>query len=72
MQQIYLAKTTYVHAQIFFNAMKKKKATDKKKGGGGYTFTLSRGDNSVPFQSTGLFTLGFTEYFIKILANLAD
>lgn len=64
MQQIYLAKTTYVHAQIFFNAMKKKKkkATDKKRGV--YTFTLSRGDNSVPFQSTGLFTLGFTEYFI--------
>lgn len=25
MQQIYLAKTTYVHAQIFFNAMKEKK-----------------------------------------------
>lgn len=37
MQQIYLAKTTYVHAQIFFNAMKKKKkATDKK---GGYTLS---------------------------------
>lgn len=33
MQQIYLAKTTYVHAQIFFNAMEKKKATDKKGGG---------------------------------------
>lgn len=62
MQQIYLAKTTYVHAQIFFNAMKKKKRQQIKKGV--YTFTLSRGDNSVPFQSTGLFTLGFTEYFI--------
>lgn len=62
MQQIYLAKTTYVHAQIFFNAMEKKRQQIKK--GGGYTFTLSRGDNSVPFQSTGLFTLGFTEYFI--------
>lgn len=47
----------------FFNAMKKKRQQIKK-GGGIYTFTLSRGDNSVPFQSTALFTLGFTEYFI--------
>lgn len=33
MQQIYLAKTTYVHAQIFFNAMKEKKRQQIKKGG---------------------------------------
>lgn len=32
MQQIYLAKTTYVHAQIFFNAMKKKRQQIKKGG----------------------------------------
>lgn len=34
MQQIYLAKTTYVHAQIFFNAMEKKRQQIKKGGGG--------------------------------------